>query len=139
MSTMVYADHHDKRTGIALMAGDELGSKLRQVRNLRGWSLREAAEKAAISPAYLQKLERGQVQAPSPHVLYSLAEQLRVPYSNLMELAGYVVPVDSASREALPQINTLAYALSSEDLTEAEAAALAQYLAWYRSQQTTNT
>jgi transcriptional regulator with XRE-family HTH domain len=121
------------------MPANELGDRLRTVRNLRGWSLREAAEKAEISSAYLQKLESGQVQSPSPHVLYSLAQRLRVPYSNLMELAGYVVPSDSDEREALPNINTLAYALSSEELTDAEAAALAQYLAWYRSQQTTST
>jgi transcriptional regulator with XRE-family HTH domain len=121
------------------MTSQELGDRLRQVRKLRGWSLREAAERADISPAYLQKLERGHVQGPSPHVLHSLAEQLRMPYSTLMELAGYVVPSESRDREALPDINPLAYALSSEDLSDDEAAALAQYLAWYRSQQTTST
>lgn len=121
------------------MAADELGDRLRQVRKMRGWSLRETAERAEISPAYLQKLESGQVQGPSPHMLHSLAEHLRVPYSNLMELAGYVVPGDSEERRGLPGVNTLAYALSSEDLSESEAEALAQYLAWYRSQQTTNT
>ena len=121
------------------MSAEELGARLCQVRKLRGWSLREAAAKADISSAYLQKLESGQVQAPSPHVLYSLAEQLRAPYSTLMELAGYVVPDGAADRQALPNINPLAYALSSEDLSENEAEALAQYLAWYRSQQTTNT
>ena len=74
------------------MPPDELGVRLRQVRRMRGWSLRETAEKAGISSAYLQKLESRHVNAPSPHVLHSLAEQLRVPYSTLMELAGYVVP-----------------------------------------------
>ncbi len=121
------------------MAARELGQRLREVRTMRGWSLREAAEKGDISPAYLQKLEHAQVQNPSPHVLYGLAEQLRMPYSSLMELAGYVVPSDGDDRAALPNINPLAYALSSEDLTEAEAEALAQYLAWYRSQQATTT
>lgn len=121
------------------MASDDLGARLRQVRKLRGWSLRETAEQADLSPAYLQKLESGQVQGPSPHVLYSLAERLRVPYSTLMELAGYVVPSDSNERQSLPNISPLAYALSSEDLSQDEAEALAQYLAWYRSQQTTST
>lgn len=121
------------------MSADELGARLRQVRKLRGWSLRETAEKAEISSAYLQKLESGHVQGPSPHVLHSLAEQLRVPYSTLMELAGYVVPDGSADRQTLPNISPLAYALSSEDLSQDEAEALAQYLAWYRSQQATTT
>jgi len=39
------------------MAARELGQRLREVRTMRGWSLREAAEKGDISPAYLQKLE----------------------------------------------------------------------------------
>lgn len=121
------------------MTAKELGTQLRQVRGLRGWSLRETAEKAEISPAYLQKLEQGNVHAPSPHVLYRLAEHLGAPYSNLMELAGYVVPDPGAERLALPSISPLAYALSSEDLSEEEAEALAQYLAWYRSQQTSKT
>ena len=99
------------------------------MRRLRGWSLRDVAEKAEISPAYLQKLEKGQVQGPSPHVLHSLAEQLRVPYSNLMGLAGYVVPGDVGKADAL------SFALSSEELVADETNAVVRYLAWYRSQQ----
>lgn len=112
---------------------ETLGARLRQVRDMRGLSLREAAERAEISPAYLQKLERDQVQSPSPNILYKLAAQLRVPYSQLMKLAGYVVPRDGRGRKA-PAPNMLAHALSSEDLTADEAEELAKYLAWFRSQ-----
>src|SRR4051794_36949965 len=100
VSTTVYSAYHVQLGGES-MAAKELGERLRQVRTMRGWSLREAAEKADISPAYLQKLESAQVQNPSPHVLHALAEQLRMPYSSLMELAGYVVPSDSDERAAL--------------------------------------
>jgi HTH-type transcriptional regulator, competence development regulator len=103
---------------------------------MRGWSLRDTAAKADISPAYLQKLESGQVQSPSPNVLYGLADKLKVPYSDLMKLAGYVVPRDARGRKALGG-SMLAHALSSEDLTEEEAEALGKYLAWFRSQQGT--
>lgn len=119
------------------MSAEELGARLRQVRAMRGWSLRDTAEKADISPAYLQKLESGRVQSPSPHMLHSLATELRVPYSTLMELAGYVFPAGTEAHETLPNTSPLAYALSSEDLSDDEAEALAQYLAWYRSQQAT--
>jgi transcriptional regulator with XRE-family HTH domain len=111
-----------------------LGERLRRVRTMRGLSLREAAERARISPAYLQKLERGQVQSPSPNHLYKLAKELKVSYSDLMKLAGYVVPRGSSQRTALGG-GMLAHALSSEELTEQEADALANYLAWYRSEQ----
>lgn len=120
------------------MAAEHLGDRLRQVRTMRGWSLRETAAKADISSAYLQKLERGQVNNPSPNVLYGLADKLNVPYSELMKLAGYVVPRDARGRKPLGP-NVLAQALSSEDLTEEEAEELAKYLAWFRSQHRTRT
>lgn len=109
------------------MTPADLGLRLRQVREMREMTLRQVAEAAQISPAYLHKLERGEVNAPSPHVLHAISEVLKIPYSQVMQLAGYVVPSDSDAKE-----NVLAHALSSEDLTEEEAAALASYLAWYR-------
>lgn len=109
------------------MAPADLGTRLKTVRDMRTMSLREVAEVAKISPAYLQKLERGDVKSPSPHVLHALAEALNIPYSTIMQLAGYVVPSGSDGRA-----NVLAHALSSAELTEDEADALASYLAWYR-------
>jgi len=111
------------------MTQSALGASLSEVRAMRAMSLREVAEKAGISTAYLHKLEQGQVGAPSPHVLYALADVLDAPYSTLMQLAGYVVPNDSA---ADAKVSLLSHALSSEALTDEEAAALASYLAWYR-------
>jgi transcriptional regulator with XRE-family HTH domain len=107
----------------------ELGAKLKDVRGLREMSIRDVAEAASISAAYLQKLESGDVKSPSPHILYALSEALEVPYSTLMQLAGFVVPTGGDRTE---QPNLLAYALSSEELTEDEAEALASYLSWYR-------
>lgn len=112
------------------MAESDLGSQLQKVRKLRGLSLKAAAEPAGISAAYLQKLERGQVKSPSPNVLFRLGEVLKVPYSSLMKAAGYVVPDGDKKRAA--SANVLSYALSSEDLTEEEASALARYLAFIR-------
>src|SRR4051812_23125710 len=97
---------------------------------MRNLSLKGAAEPAGISAAYLQKLERNDVKQPSPHVLHALAEVLDIPYDKLMELAGYVVP--AADKAKVKPGSVLAYALSSEDISEEEAEVLARYLRWYR-------
>ncbi len=112
-----------------------LGEQLREVRALRDISMKAVAEPAEISTAYLQKLERDEVKTPSPHILYRLAEVLRVPYPRLMALAGYVVPSTGEQPGGEPQ-NLLAHALSSEDLSDDEQRELARYLSWYRHQRT---
>jgi HTH-type transcriptional regulator, competence development regulator len=111
-----------------------LGWRLRRARRSR--SLNSVATPAEITPAYLQKLERNNVQKPSPNVLYALAEELDVPYEDLMESAGYVVPGGDAAK--VKRGNVLAYALSSENLTEDEAAKLLEYLDWYRHEKSRN-
>ncbi len=117
------------------MGAKELGARLRDVRQLRGRSLKAVAEPSRISPTYLQKLETGDVQEPSPNVLHRLATQLRIPYPELMELAGYVVPRQHRKAGESPGVNVLAQALSSEGLTEDELEELARYLRWYREGQ----
>jgi transcriptional regulator with XRE-family HTH domain len=119
------------------MVQSGIGAQLQRVRRLRGLSLKAVAEPADISPAYLQKLERGLVKSPSPHVLYALANVLDVPYATLMKLAGYIVP--EGDKEKVKPGNVLAYALSSEDLTEDEVDALARYLAFYREERASHS
>jgi len=109
-------------------AGAELGRTLRSARDISGKSLKRIAEPAGISPAYLMKLERGDVSSPSPHVLHRLARELGVAYVDLMRLAGYIVP-EADSRGS----GILAQALDSQGLTEDEARAVAAYLKVYRS------
>ncbi|MDP9226033.1 MAG: helix-turn-helix domain-containing protein, partial [Actinomycetota bacterium] len=69
-----------------------IGSRLRQVRDLRRKPLSTVAKAAEISTAYLQKLEAGAVRQPSPNVLHHLSQALDIDYAELMRLAGYVVP-----------------------------------------------
>jgi transcriptional regulator with XRE-family HTH domain len=108
-----------------------LGTRLRDVRELRGLSLRAVADPAGISAAYLQKLERGSVESPSPHALHALAEVLDTSYSDLMALAGYVVPEPVGERRT-PML--IAAERSSEPLDDDEARQLAEYLAFLRHQ-----
>jgi len=68
----------------------DLRGRLAERRRERGESLKCVAEAAGISTAYLQKLERGEVRAPSPHVLRTLAAALDLPYAEVMGLAGYL-------------------------------------------------
>lgn len=110
-----------------------LGSRLRRARGER--SLASVAGPAQITGAYLQKLERDLVKQPSPNILYALSEELELPYDELMESAGYVVPRGDAER--VKEDNVLTYALSSEKLTDEEAAQLLEYLDWYRHRKST--
>ena len=74
----------------------KLGTELRKARDQKGVSLQAIADTANISTAYLQKLEGGEVNTPSPRVLRRLASSVGLPYLGLMELAGYL---DAEERE----------------------------------------
>jgi len=103
------------------------------LRNARGKkSISAVAREAHISPAYLQKLESGEVRQPSPNHLFSLSEALGLDYGELMRLAGYIVPGDANSSSHRKQRNELTHALRSETLTQVEAYELEKYLLWYR-------
>lgn len=107
-----------------------LSTELRSIRTLKGLSLKRAATEAEISTAYLQKLEGGEVRQPSPHVLHRLAAVLDVPYGNLMQLAGYVVPTD----EPVLAGSAFDHVLNTNDLTDDERKAVAAFIAHLRAQ-----
>lgn len=113
------------------LATRTLGSELAQLRSLRQQTLRAVADAAGISSAYLLKLERDDVQTPSPHVLQRLAEHFAVSYMSLMQLAGYRTTDDW---QPAPKPGVLADALMAEPLTEEEERAVAAFLATLRSQ-----
>ena len=104
------------------------GMLLRQARSLRGLSVVDAARAAAISPAYLSRLESNSVRKPSPLVLHQLSEALGVPYAELMRLKGYRVP-DQPDEGAPGAVNAALFA----NVTDEERDELVEYLAWYRS------
>lgn len=112
---------------MATTPSQRLGETLRSVRELKGKSLKAVAEPAEISTAYLLKLEKGDVTSPSPHVLHRLAQQLELDYMDLMRLTGYVVQESGGLASS-----GLAHALSSEQLTDDEAHAVATFLKMYR-------
>lgn len=110
------------------------GAMLRQAREVRGLSVVDAARAAAISPAYLSRLESDAVKKPSPHVLHQLSEALSVPYADLMRLSGYRLPNQSDQ----PSTGRVTAALFA-DLTDDEREELIEYLAWYRARRRSRT
>ncbi len=99
-----------------------LGRELSSARLAAKRSLRDVANEAKISSSYLQKLERGQVDEPSPKILRRLAAVLRIDYRRLMELAGYDVPGGRVPKDHL----TTRFA--GADLTAAEERAVAAFI-----------
>lgn len=72
------------------MAAFELGARLRRGRQAAGLSVRDAASAAGLATSHYQRLEAGQVAAPTPSTLRALAGALSLPYAELARLAGYL-------------------------------------------------
>ena len=71
------------------------GSHIREVRERRrqvdpAFSLRRVAERLEIEPAYLSKIERGDLAPPSESVVIGLAAELGEDPDTLLALAGKV-------------------------------------------------
>lgn len=108
-----------------------VGSYLAELRQSRGYSLRQVEEKTkrAVSNAYLSQLEHGKVKQPSPNVLYSLATAYDVEYDTLMSKAGYA---SFSSRDITSHEHTTSPSPFG-DLTEEEERELSSYLEFLRS------
>lgn len=68
----------------------EFGNFLKELRNKKGLTLTELAEKLGMSQPYLSQIENGKKGIPSPGVLGKLADPLGVTYIELMTKAGYM-------------------------------------------------
>lgn len=110
-----------------------LGQFLANVRTTKRMSLREVEEacNGKVSNAYLSQLEHGRISKPSPNILHSLAEVYAVPYSTLMEKAGYIATTSSPKAKAGRHARVPTFA--TKDLTTEEEEALLEYLAFLRS------
>ncbi|QHZ50458.1 helix-turn-helix domain-containing protein [Paenibacillus larvae] len=64
--------------------------KLRDLRKLKGYTIRELSDRSGVSTAYISQLENGNRGIPSPEVLMKLSEGLNISYEELMEIAGYL-------------------------------------------------
>ena len=86
----------DKRNSVYYIGHmTHFGSTIRSVRerlrrNDRSYSLRQVAGRIGIEPAYLSKIERGEVAPPSEATTLRLAEELDLDPDVLLALAGKV-------------------------------------------------
>jgi len=119
-----------------------LGHELKKARQLRGLSLSATAKPAGVSATYLQKLERDEVESPSPHRLNRLAAVLGVEYAELFRLAGYELPGDeaasgdaanTATREEAKSLVRRMF-LSEDCVSDEEIAELIRYLTFIREE-----
>ncbi len=82
----------------------DLGGYLAEIRNERGYSQRDLAEKCGISAAEICRVESGKRQKPSPAVLRAIADALVVSYPYLMQLAGYMDGSEEESAEPMEEV-----------------------------------
>jgi transcriptional regulator with XRE-family HTH domain len=94
-----------------------LGEELRTSRKSCRASLETVAGSAGISAPYLLKLERGEVNSPSPRVLARVASALDLSYLRLLELAGYL---DEEDLTTLENRSPRPHPLADQALSEAE-------------------
>jgi len=79
------------------------GNRFRRARRERGLSVKDAAERVGISPAYLSALERGESE-PSSSVIARIADAYLIPMSGLAEFRArgpVVVRADERARGVL--------------------------------------
>ena len=107
-----------------------LGQELSRLRSLKGWTLRDVEEKTKkkVSNSYLYQLENGAVKEPSPNILYQLSLVYGASYSDLMKLAGFVVP--SASKQASHTSTSVAF--NALDLNKQETEEVMDFIEFLR-------
>lgn len=66
------------------MSPKQLGAVLKTLREQRGWTQAQVAERAAITQGYLAKLENGDQENPSLDIVRRLARALKVPLRDLL-------------------------------------------------------
>jgi transcriptional regulator with XRE-family HTH domain len=68
-------------------AGLGLAERLKTLRQERGWTHRQLAEMAGVSPSHIGSIESGKVTNPGAYQIYRVALALRVPMEDLLGLS----------------------------------------------------
>jgi HTH-type transcriptional regulator, competence development regulator len=108
----------------------KLSSFLASARQHKKLTIRAVEAATGISNAYLSQLETGKIRSPSPVILRKLGELYSIPYSTILELAGYPAPESETLDTSLTDV-----AAKLGPITPEEADELADYLKYLRSKQ----
>jgi transcriptional regulator with XRE-family HTH domain len=108
----------------------KLGSFLASARQHKKLTLRAVETETGISNSYLSQLETDKIRSPSPSILRKLSDLYNVPYTTLLELAGYPVPESGKLDTSLTDLAARLGPVSPEEADE-----LADYLKYLRSKQ----
>jgi transcriptional regulator with XRE-family HTH domain len=96
------------------------GSRLRDKRIAKGFSLRKFAELVGVSPTYLSQVEQGNVQPPTADRVKRMAELLGENPDEWIALAGRVPedlpPIIQKQPTAMPELLREASGLTAEQL-----------------------
>lgn len=72
------------------MAMTMFGEQLKKLREQRKLSVNQLAMYAGVSAAAISRIENGHRGVPKPATIKKLAEALKIPYEQLMDIAGYM-------------------------------------------------
>jgi len=81
-----------------------LGTKVRELRQYKGWSQQKLADEAGIGHAYVSRLEGDGRHSPSADVLLRLAKALKVDVKELYQAAGYTEETGNDGQRSLEAI-----------------------------------
>ncbi len=105
----------------------KLGHTVRFLRQGRGWTLNDLAEKCGVSKAYISDLENGAAGKPNIQYVFSIATSLGVTLDQLLNDAAPKPADRSKRRTALQELPPGLGELQAElDLSDDETVMLAQ-------------
>ena len=107
----------------------EFGRKLKELRNEKGFTVRQLALQAGISNSYLSQVENGKRSIPKPATLEKIAKGMRVPKEDIFLMAGisndsstptWATDKDQTDLERFLRENEGSMTYGGENLTEEE-------------------
>jgi transcriptional regulator with XRE-family HTH domain len=104
----------------------KIGETLKQGREHRGLTIKQAAEAAEIFATYLGRVEEGLIIRPSAGVLYKLAGVYGMSYMELMREAGAIIKKSEEQLKAEQERDEFALSFLVFALTDPRAQALIQ-------------
>ncbi|WP_160050463.1 helix-turn-helix domain-containing protein [Nocardiopsis sp. FR4] len=67
---------------------NDFGVYIRELREAKGWGVRELARQVQLDPAAITKMESGRVHNPRTQTLRALATALSTPFAEILSMAA---------------------------------------------------